>query len=495
MLNQHLLIQFSEFLDKKIGLYFPKERWQDLEKKLINIKNSFGFEDTAACLEWIMKSPIDKDKLDILTSYLTIGETYFFRDKQIFTILSQKIIPDILSRHSRDRSLRIWSAACCTGEEPYSIAILLHRIIPDIKDWKIFILGTDINPNFLNKGVNATYKKWSFRTTPLEIVQRYFKKNTDDSFKLISEIQKMVTFRHFNLVDDINPNEANVFCEMDLIFCHNVLIYFSENQIKKTVQKLSASLCNHGWLSVTAIETPFISEAMLKPYRYPGAVLFKKEITQSPDPQKFYPVNASSLKKKVFKKTDSFPPSPQKSSEIEVSKKVKKTGNIFDESFLFYEQKAYHQVIILLRPYLVLLQNEPIALKEHFEEVILLIRSYANQGDLSSALEWSERALQVNSLDFRLHYLHAIFLHDQGDIREAIKSMKRALFIDSNFVMAYLMLGIFEKEQENKTAALHYFKTALDLIEKNPPENTVLNVENYSIEYLKDLIFNNMKNL
>ncbi len=496
MLDKKLLEQFSTFLAKNIGSYYPKERWHDLEKKLVLIKNSLGFDDIAVCLDWLMNNPIDKEKLDLLIDHFTIGETYFFRDKQLFTALKQHIIPDIVQHRLKERTIRIWSAGCSTGEEPYSIAILLHRLIPNIKDWKISICGSDINQKFLLKAEKAQYKKWSFRSMPPDILEYYFKKNEDETFTLIPEIKSMVNFKQLNLVDDTYPDITKGMHELDLIFCQHVLIYFSKSQIKKTVHKLTKALCNKGWLSVAAIEVPYIAEAGLQTHRFPGSVFFKKELLSEKDYQEFHSNNIPAISH-LTKKDILALPVPIKSwtSSPVVKEQEKSNDDLLDECLHLHQQKAYQELIDLLKPRLTLLKNDSMAIKEHLKEVVLLIHTYANQGDLLSALEWSERAIEADHLDPNLHYLHATLLLDQDNILEAIKSVKNALFIDPNFMMAYLLMGIIEKQRGKKKAALRCFKTALDLIDKHHPDNTLLNAEEFTPEYLKDLILNNLKNL
>lgn len=493
VISHELFEQFCEFLVKKTGLHYPKNRWCDLEKKLVHIKHSFGFDDLTECLEWLMNQIIDKEKLDVLTLHLTIGETYFFRDRQLFATLEQQIIPDILRRRQKDRLLRIWSVGCCTGEEPYSIAILLHRLIPDLKKWNVSILGSDINPEFLHKAEKARYKKWSFRTTPPEIQKCYFQPHKDGTYTLIPDVRRMVTFNHINLVEDAYPDLLNGLNEMDLVFCHNVLIYFSEAQIKKTIRQLSETLSEKGWLSVSAIEVPFIAENFLEPHRFPGAVFFKKELTNEIDqshrnppitkaPPTFVP------KAKTPKKVLSLPPKPpfRPKAPVEVKQST------YEKCHQLYQQNAYQEVIACLEP---VLTADPVILSTRLKEVILLILSYANQGDLFPALEWSERALQADKLHPMLHYLHATLLQAQGNLSESMKSVKRALFIDSNFIMAYLLLGILEKQQDNNREALRHFKTASELLDNHSPGIPIPGAEEFTVEYLKNMTATNLKNL
>ena len=156
-----LLREFSSFLVKTIGLYFPEEALPELQKKIEEISHSMGFAKTADCINRLMESPISKEKIAILSEYLTIGETYFFREKNSMITIRDKILPDLIQKRlsMRERYLRIWCAACCSGEEPYSIAIFLHKLIPELAQWDITLLGTDINPIFLKKAIKGEFKK------------------------------------------------------------------------------------------------------------------------------------------------------------------------------------------------------------------------------------------------------------------------------------------------------------------------------------------------
>ena len=132
--------QLSELIAEKMGLHFPRERRDDLQRGLAGAAEEFGFEDAAACVGWLLSAPLTKAQLQVLASHLTIGETYFFRDKQTLEALAGSILPELIrARRGGEQRLHIWSAACCTGEEPYSLAILLHKMLPDLQDWQVTI--------------------------------------------------------------------------------------------------------------------------------------------------------------------------------------------------------------------------------------------------------------------------------------------------------------------------------------------------------------------
>lgn len=153
----------SEFIAQNTGLHFPPERRSDLQRGFTAAAAEFGFADSARCADWLLSTPLTRPQLHTLASHLTVGETYFFRDRKTFDALAQHILPELLRRRrGREQRLRLWSAACSTGEEPYSLAILLQQLLPDWRDWHITILATDINPRSLQKAAAGVYGEWSF---------------------------------------------------------------------------------------------------------------------------------------------------------------------------------------------------------------------------------------------------------------------------------------------------------------------------------------------
>lgn len=231
-----------------------RERWHDLERRLGSAAREFGFKDIEACIQWLMSAPLTKSQIEILASYLTVGETYFFREKKSFEILEEQILPELIHSRQAERRLRIWSAGCCTGEEPYSLAILLSKMIFDLKDWNITILATDINPRFLQKATEGVYSEWSFRGTPPWIKEKYFKRTQKGHFEILPPIKEMVMFSHLNLAEDTYPSFLNNTNGLDIIFCRNVLMYFTPECVKKVIKNLYCSLMEGGWLIVSPSE-------------------------------------------------------------------------------------------------------------------------------------------------------------------------------------------------------------------------------------------------
>ncbi|NQU81836.1 MAG: chemotaxis protein CheR, partial [Bacteroidetes bacterium] len=200
IIPEPLLAKFSKYIAENLGLYFPEKRRNDLRDKFLPASMKFGFNDAESCINWLLSTPLTQEQVETLSSYLTIRKTHFFRDKNIYNELEKHVLPELInSRRKTGKHIRIWSAGCSSGEEPYSIAILLHKMIPDLKDWSISILATDINPRALKKAKNGIYYKWSFRGTPKWVKDGYFSETKEDSYIIMPYIKKMVSFSYHNL--------------------------------------------------------------------------------------------------------------------------------------------------------------------------------------------------------------------------------------------------------------------------------------------------------
>lgn len=138
-------------------------------------------------------------------------------------------------RNSGDKRLRIWSAACCTGEESYSISITLSRMLRNWADWRIAVLATDLNPLFLQQAAKGVFREWAFRATPPGMKEWYVQRTAEGHFELVPQIREMVKFEYLNLAENIYPSLINDTNAMDITFCRNVLIYFEEDSACKVL--------------------------------------------------------------------------------------------------------------------------------------------------------------------------------------------------------------------------------------------------------------------
>lgn len=257
-----LLEAVNEYLSERVGLFFTELRFSDLERGMQNAAEELGYSDPRKCTEDLLASKLSKAQMQILVRDLTIGETYFFRDPSVFVALEERILPTIKKRKKGQRVLRLWSAGCSTGEEPYSIAISLLRGVPDLEHWQVTLLATDINTRSLEKAKRSTYTPWSFRTMPEAFLPEYFDEQEDGQYKLRSKVKDLVKFDYLNLAEDQFPLIASDTNDLDIIFCRNVLIYFNQQKCKEIADKLSDCLTPGGMLITSANDSArFISSS------------------------------------------------------------------------------------------------------------------------------------------------------------------------------------------------------------------------------------------
>ena len=488
LISDSQLSKLSEFVATQMGLHFPKERWQDLERGIASVAREFGFNDAESCIQWLISSPLTRNQIEVLASHLTVGETYFFREKKIFEILEEHIFSELIhSRAGTEKRLRIWSAGCATGEEPYSIAILLSKMIPDIRDWNITILATDVNPHFLKKASIGAYNEWSFRDTPSWVKERYFKKTKENRFEILPHIKKMVTFSYHNLAEDAYPSLTNNTNAMDVIFCRNVLMYFGQDSQKKVIQNLYRCLVDGGYLIVSPSETSHVLFSQFAVVNFHDAIFYKK---QGAGIQAQWP-GIRGYEEIINQQLPAVPEleTPEPEIEYKAEKPISEIfpsaaepkqpiQDIYAEAKALYEQGRYEEA------------EEKIGGEGGFDAkaMELLSRVYANQGKLSEAVELCEKAIATDKLNPGSHYLLATILQEQGRVEEATASLKRALYLDQNFVLAHFALGNLTKQQGKFKESVKHFENALFLLKKYRQEDVLIESEGMTAGRLSEII-------
>ncbi len=417
-----LLARLSNFVETSMGLHFPPARLGDLERGIRSAAGEFGFNTVESCIEWLLSSPVSHSQIETLAGYLTVGETYFFRDTRLFEILETHLLPEIIkARRGREQNLRIWSAGCSTGEEPYSLGILLARILPDLQDWNITILATDIAPLALKKASEGMYSEWSFRDTPGWLQEECFKR-IQRNFEIAPHIKRMVTFSYHNLVEDPYRAITNTSNAMDIIFCRNVLMYFSRDRAHEVMHNLSRCLVDGGWLAVSPVEAPHTGlSSLLYPVHFPGAMLYRKGAKPQDDSTR--PVS-----------TPEAPKAKQKTAIIAKANaaRVRRQDKV---------PPAPDHILCDIG----LMSNQA--------------RLLADQGKLVDALVVCEKAIQSDKLNPALHYLQATILQEIGRAGDAAAALKRAIYIDQDFAIAHFALGhLLQRQGKHKEAGKHLEK-------------------------------------
>ncbi|MDD5180893.1 MAG: chemotaxis protein CheR [Gallionellaceae bacterium] len=452
-LPDFLLSGLSDFVAARLGLHFPRERWRDLERGVAAAAREFGQPDAESCTRWLLSAPLARDHIETLASHLTIGESYFFREKQSLEIFEEHIIPELLhARQEGTRHLRIWCAGCSGGEEPYSIAMLLDRLLPDYDRWHITILATDINPQFLRKAAGGVYNKWSFRGVPEWIRMRYFKEREDGRFELSPHIRKRVTFSYLNLVDDVYPSLLNNTNAMDVIFCRNVLMYFTADKAKEAAMKFSRSLVKGGWLIVSVTETSNALFSPLAAVEFHGVTLYRRSVEPQQDAVAPAP-GALHFRIPSVAAGPALAEMPQLSGATAVEPGAALPPKPDEGAALFASA-----------------------------------RSHANQGRLTAAVECCERAIALNKLNPAYHYLLAAIQQELGQADAAAQSLMRTLYLDSGFVLAHFTLANIQLSQSRHREANRSFSNALALLRTHPHEEILPGSDGLTAGRLAEII-------
>lgn len=479
-----VLSRLSDHIEKTMGLHYPPERWADLRRGLQGAAHDLGFSDPLKCAESLSTGIMTARQMQVLAGHLTVGETYFFRDPRSFEVLAETVLPELIRmRGGRDRRLRLWSAACCTGEEAYSLAILLEQVIPDIATWHITILATDINAQFLQRAAAGVYGEWSFRDAPAGFKERYFQRTPGGRYAILPSIKRRVKFEQLNLVEDSFPSLVMETNGMDLILCRNVLMYFSRPQLQKAVRHLHRSLVDGGWLAVSPSE---VSQALFPGFKsvsYPGATLYRKDEgkgrveTHAPVP------------------TPSFASDPAPADawwleghEPMVSKEVLGAEPAREPSRLavaqrYFEGGQYANVSAILAGTV-----EGTGGPQNAAEYSLLARALANQSELSEALQWCDRWIGREKLDASAHYLRAVVLQEMGNDAAARQALQNAVYLEPGMVLAHFALGNLARAHGTASEANRHLKNALRLADLAPADQLLPEADGLTAGRLAEII-------
>ena len=419
-LDAGLLAAVSEAVEAQLGLHFPRDRWPDLERGLRGAAEELGFAGVEECARALAFASLNHRQIEALAAHLTIGETYFFRDPAVFTALTTQVFPALVrERAGHTKRMRIWSAGCCTGEEPYSIAIALREAVPDIDDWQLTILATDINPRFLHKAVGGIYGPWSFRGVPEETRSSWFHPRAEGRFEVVPRIREMVTFACLNLVEDVWPSLATGTTAMDLIVCRNVMMYFTPERVRQVAACFHRALVAGGRLIVSPAEASGELYAGFAPAEIPSVALFRKRAPQLlPAPQ--------------------LPPAPP---------------------------APVPRPVVAVRP-APAARALPVAARDHAAEA----RRLANDGHLTGALAACDRALAAGRLVPAHHYLRGVILQEQGAAAGAVTALRHALSLDPEFALAHFTLGHLLLRQGRPADARRSFANARTLLRAFAPD-------------------------
>jgi chemotaxis protein methyltransferase CheR len=468
-----VLATITELVEGRSGLRFLGGRRVELASKTARAFADSGCPDWPDYLDELARSP-SSPLLDHLIRTLTVGETYFFRHQVYFDLLEREIMPRLIAERRERRQLRLWSAGCATGEEAYSLAIMLARLLPDLESWDVSILGTDLNTAFLARARDGRYSGWSLRGSDEAFVAAYF---TPDGgrHKIKSRLARLVRFAPLNLADPVYPSPANGTSQLDLIFCRNVLIYFGPELARQVVARLRSALAPDGWLVVGPSDP---QPGLLAGFERHGDVdAFAYRRADEPRPaqpstppltEPGRPVLTPSLReaRSISHRRPAAP--PERASSPAPSRRLAGTGS---------------SPVPAAAPV-----REPVGSARDWTDLWLAARTATAQGELEAVEAACRQALEGSPHQPEPYYLLGVLCQARSDDDAALAAFRQALYVDRTFVPAILAQATIFRQRGQQQRARRALERASRLLDSRPDDEQILAEEPLTVGRLRDVL-------
>lgn len=458
--------RIRQLVSRRIGMQIRAEDSDKLGQALQTRMHALGLDDEAEYLALLSARDAGSEReWPQLTAGLTNLESYFFRDQQQMSLLRHWVLPDLLKRHASDRSLNIWSAGCSTGEEPYTIAMLLDELLPDVESWDISIHGTDITEHAVRKAMRAQYGEWSFRRVSREVRDRYFHAQPDShgrEWRLDERIRRMVDFRVGNLLDDATYAHLVYPAPLDLIVCRNVFIYFEHEAISKVMKRFYNTLATDGYLLTGHGELLAQDTGRFLSRIFPESVIYQRPAKQ---PEAPLPKPAPD------RQTDEASPVSVIASALEAvaapaAPEAPRISPLYVEAEQRLAESDYAGAVRLADRLLELGA-------QRYEGHYVMAQAQANLGRYEQAIGHCLQASDANPRAIEPYYLQAYVLEQLGQLEDAMKAYQAVVERAPAFVPAKLELAALYEAEGRDEQANRLRQLALRLLRQRPGSSAI----------------------
>jgi chemotaxis protein methyltransferase CheR len=427
------------------GLHYYDDKDEDLAARF---SRRITARNLRSCTEYrslLAQSGVPSE-YDSLIGELTIGETYFFRQAEHFEILRTSIIPELLERNSESRSLRIWSAGCATGAEPYSVSLLLwDHFTAALQGWSVEILGTDINPSALQRARTATFGPWALREVPIDIRSRCFDHDPHaKTWKLRPQFTRGVVFQRHNLVSsNFFPGQHGD--AFDIIFCRNVVIYFSNDRIRALAEHLYHSLTPGGTLLVGHAELSLPGLERFSAVTHERTTFYVRPFSQFVPPPAQVP---APRRPPVI-----VPPTPPPRRPV--------------------PRPAPPPVVV------------PVAATPTLSQ-LTDVRLLAGRGEWAAAEGLCRGFIETAPLRAEGHFTLGLIL-EHTSVRDAETAFRRSIYLDRSFALGHYHLGCCLQRMGETRPARKAFENVLTILAERAADELVPHAEGMVVSELLDL--------
>ena len=461
------LDQLCDLIEATSGIFIDDGRREYLGRDLLARLRSDpvgGIDPYIAHL----RSPAGRAELDQLVELATIGETYFLREPNHFRALTNHILPALVAQ--RRTAITIWSAGCSTGEEVYSIAISVLRMVDHLKGATVRVLGTDVSARAIERARLGHYGKNSFRTITDSDLKTFFVPR-GRVFEVREPVREICDFRVMNLLEE---DGERFFEGLDVIFCRNVTIYFREATIRKLNRRLTNSLRAGGYLIFGASETLQHQDPELSLIEVEGAFLYRKG--PRPSETRLVPPPARHESGRVARASGALPrpAAPPASAQA-----PPKPPGGYGRALVLVREERYEEATPLL-----LAATGPADYRP--EAVAMLANIHINREEFGTAESLLEPAMKRDPMRSDLHLLSGLLRRYQHDDRGALQQLKRAAYLDPDLYLAHYYLAETYRSLGKDSDAVREYRNAARLLERprSVPEGLLVLMAGFPPDYI-----------
>lgn len=464
-LDDEVFKRIGDLIEQTTGIAFDDKKREILRLHLKERAIATGRSSFPDYLQ-LLESPSGAAEMEQLANKIVVHQTEFFRNRPQFEALEKVVIPELLSAAERPgRTLKVWSAGCSSGEEPYSIAMVVAKVLgSELGMCNVKIVATDISAPILARARDGQYPPKAARTVP-EPYKSLYLREVAGGYEVCDEIKELVSFKVHNLVKEEPPPE--ILPGADLVFCRNVIIYFSQESLLKAVSNMGAALRPGGYLflghseSLLGIDHSFdlVDLAATFAYRKPrqAASLEGRPLVLGERAwEKWDKAGAERLEvsSASFRKSRPVPyPSASASEPLAEREDLTRDG-------LAPRQPSVSPHVALASP------GRDDA---HIKEVVAAAQGMLEKGDPQRARDLIERELVRFPTNPALHFLHGSALHVLGDDGAAAAAFGKSIYCDARFSLAYFYRGALYEDEGNVEAAIRDYAAAMRLLESDSP--------------------------
>ncbi|MDP3848332.1 MAG: CheR family methyltransferase [Pseudomonas sp.] len=468
-----------------LGADFSGERSADLLRRFKLLAAEQAVTDLPVWLEAQAFADWDAALIQALTPAFTVGETYFRRDAEALDWLANNYFPPLL-KHRRlagQRHLRIWSAACCTGEEAYSLLFLLDQLLgAERPSWSLTVLASDLNSDSLARAKQADYGQNAFRSNEEVFRQHYFQAK-GRLWQVRPQWRERIHFFQHNLATGPLPDPARGLSEVDLILCRNVLMYFSPERAAVTLRRLLSCLTRDGLLLLSAVEAGIATQAGLSGF-WAGCNYALSASSHLPAPRPANlpstapPLLGSQLRKQVpASATAAVDHAPSPAAQAPV------TSNCMAAESPLSAEPVHAQLWQLARQaqaggqhaqaqqaLLEYLACAGLGQAQKHHACLLMARSWADQQRSAEAEDWLQRALLLEPNSASAYWLMALLAQQNGIPKAALVALQKSLYLKPDFILAHFHQARLLRTEGRLSASNKALQICRQLLQQHPQE-------------------------